>query len=58
MEDFVPQRVTDQDDDFEKEVEALRNSQDFQRFLDERSCSAGRIPLDEIEADGRRQGKS
>jgi hypothetical protein len=38
-------------DDFEREVETLRGSQAFQRFLDERSVSAGKIPLDEIEAD-------
>jgi hypothetical protein len=38
-------------DDFEKEVEALRGSQAFQRFLDERSASAGRIPLEDIEAE-------
>ena len=38
-------------DDFEKEVEALRGSQEFQRFLDERSKSARRIPLEDIEAD-------
>ncbi|MBW8878313.1 MAG: hypothetical protein JF614_25395 [Acidobacteria bacterium] len=44
-------------DDFEKEVEALRNSQAFQRFLDERSRSTGRISLAEIEAESdRRQG--
>jgi len=38
-------------DDFEKEVEALRGSQAFQRFLDERSASTGRIPLEDIEAE-------
>lgn len=42
--------------DFEKEVEALRNSQAFQRFLDERSRSTGRISLDEIEAESERRG--
>ena len=36
-------------DDFEKEVEALRESQVFQSFLDERSACIGRIPLREIE---------
>lgn len=36
-------------DDFEKEVEALRGSQAFQRFLDERSASTRRIPLEDIE---------
>jgi hypothetical protein len=38
-------------DDFEKEVEALRGSQAIQRFLDERSASTRRIPLEEIEAE-------
>ena len=38
-------------DDFEQEVETLRGSQAFQRFLDERSQSAPRIPLAEIEAE-------
>jgi hypothetical protein len=38
-------------DDFDKEVEALRGSRAFQRFLDERSASAKRIPLEEIEAE-------
>lgn len=38
-------------DDFEREVEALRRSQAFQRFLDERSASTRRIPLEEIEAE-------
>ena len=36
-------------DDFEAEVEALRNSQRFQAFLDQRMESQVRIPLDEIE---------
>ena len=36
-------------DDFEKEVETLRGSQAFQKFLDERSSCAQRIPLEEIE---------
>lgn len=36
-------------DDFDKEVEALRRSQAFQRFLDERSKSTKRIPLEDIE---------
>jgi hypothetical protein len=36
-------------DDFEKEVETLRGSQAFQRFLDDRSSSTHRIPLEEIE---------
>jgi len=39
-------------DDFEKEVETLRNSVTFQEFLDERSRSTGRVfSLDEIEAE-------
>ena len=38
-------------DDFEREVEALRESRAFQRFLDERSASTRRIPLEEIEAE-------
>ena len=36
-------------DDFESEVEALRGSQAFQQFLEERSASRRRIPLEEIE---------
>jgi hypothetical protein len=38
-------------DDFDREVEQLRNSVAFQRFLDERSAyqtAKRRIPLDEI----------
>jgi hypothetical protein len=38
-------------DDFDREVEQLRNSVTFQRFLDERSAyrtTKRRIPLDEI----------
>ena len=42
-------------DDFEQEVDALRNSQSFQRFLAERSQSIGRIPLEEIEAEIERE---
>jgi hypothetical protein len=38
-------------DDFEREVETLRGSQAFQRFLEERSASTKRIPLEEIEAE-------
>jgi hypothetical protein len=38
-------------DDFEQEVENLRQSQAFQRFLDERSVSPRRIPLEWIEAE-------
>jgi hypothetical protein len=38
-------------DDFEREVETLRGSQAFQRFLEERAASTKRIPLEEIEAE-------
>jgi hypothetical protein len=38
-------------DDFEKEVEVLRSSQSFQKFLDERSASTKKIPLEDIEAE-------
>jgi hypothetical protein len=38
-------------DDFEPEVETLRQSQAFQHFLDERSRPLRRIPLEEIEAE-------
>jgi len=38
-------------DDFEKEVETLRKSQAFQRFLDERSACTRRVPLEEVEAE-------
>jgi len=38
-------------DDFEREVEALRGSQAFQRFLEERSKSVSRVSLEEIEAE-------
>ena len=43
--------VVAQADDFDREVETLRGSQAFQRFLDERSRSTRRIPLAEIEAE-------
>ncbi|MDR4496522.1 MAG: hypothetical protein MRK02_01120 [Candidatus Scalindua sp.] len=36
-------------DDFEKEVEILRGSYTFQKFLDERSTCKHRIPFEEIE---------
>jgi hypothetical protein len=42
-------------DTFEQEVESLRQSQSFQRFLDERSTRSGRIPLEKIEADIERE---
>lgn len=38
-------------DDFDTEVATLRASETFQRFLDERSQSRRRIPLEEIEAE-------
>lgn len=41
--------VMSQADDFESEVEALRNSRSFQRFLDERMSSRGRTPLEVVE---------
>ena len=36
-------------DDFEREVETLRQSRAFQDFLDVRSACPRRIPLEEIE---------
>lgn len=36
-------------DDFEAEVEALRNSARFQSFLDERMASPGRTSLEDVE---------
>ena len=44
-------KAVDEGDDFEREVEALRESESFQQFLDERSRSMGRISLDEVEAE-------
>jgi PHD/YefM family antitoxin component YafN of YafNO toxin-antitoxin module len=44
-------------DDFDREVEVLRGSQAFQQFLDERSRSTRRIPLEEIEAEIERELK-
>lgn len=38
-------------DDFEREVESLRSSVAFQRFLDERSACKVRVPLSDIEAE-------
>ncbi|MFI5456305.1 MAG: hypothetical protein ACHRXM_12730 [Isosphaerales bacterium] len=38
-------------DTFEEEVESLRRSQSFQRFLDERSACPRKIPLEKIEAE-------
>ncbi|MBM3335041.1 hypothetical protein FJY63_10310 [Candidatus Sumerlaeota bacterium] len=42
-------------DDFEREVEMLRRSQAFQRFLDERSACAQRIPLEDVEKEIERE---
>jgi hypothetical protein len=42
-------------DDFEREVETLRGSQAFQRFLDERSKGKHTIPLEEIEKEIERE---
>ena len=42
-------------DDFEREVQTLRGSQSFQRFLDERSKSKCAIPLEEIEEEIERE---
>ena len=36
-------------DDFDAEVEALRNSRRFQQFLDERIRNQTRIPIGEVE---------
>lgn len=36
-------------DDFEREVQALRGSREFQSFLDKRSACKVRIPLEDIE---------
>jgi hypothetical protein len=38
-------------DDFDQEVEALRQSPAFQQSLDSRSRSPRRVPLEEIEAE-------
>ena len=43
-------------DDFEEEVQRLRASQAFQRFLDERMASSGRRRrLEDVEADVERE---
>jgi hypothetical protein len=42
-------------DTFEQEVESLRQSHAFQRFLDERPAGPRRIPLDQIEAEIERE---
>ena len=41
--------ILSQTDDFEAEVEALRNSQKFQEFLDERIKCKVRFPIEELE---------
>ena len=38
-------------DDFEQEVESLGRNQEFQRFLDRRAASGGRIALSDFEAE-------
>lgn len=38
-------------DDFDREVQSLRESQAFQQFLEERSRSARRISLEDVEAE-------
>ena len=38
-------------DDFDREVEMLRASPTFQKFLDERSRSTRRIALEQVEAE-------
>lgn len=40
-------------DDFDREVELLRASQAFQRFLDQRSRETVTVPLEEIEKESR-----
>ena len=42
-------------DDFEREVQTLRGSQAFQRFLDERTASKSTTPLEEIEKEIERE---
>jgi hypothetical protein len=36
-------------DDFEKEIEALRQSRSFQKFLEQRSKTNGKVSLEEVE---------
>ena len=40
--------IVSEADDFEAEIEVLRNSQRFQRFLDERMQDPTRIPIGQI----------
>ena len=42
-------------DDFEREVQTLRGSPAFQKFLKERSQGNGAIPLEEIEQEIERE---
>ena len=43
------QFIISEADDFDAEVEALRNSRRFQEFLDERMRSQTRIPIEDIQ---------
>jgi len=43
------QFVVSEADDFDSEVEALRNSRRFQQFLDERMRNQCRTPIEDIE---------
>lgn len=45
-------------DDFEQEVELLRSSPAFQRFLDDRSQCTRRVGLEEIEVEIERELKA
>lgn len=45
------QFIISEADDFESEVEALRGSERFQEFLDQRMGSEKRIPISKIEAE-------
>lgn len=47
--------VISEADDFEQEVETLRRSRAFQRFLDERSLSKSTVPLEDIEKEIERE---
>jgi hypothetical protein len=52
------QFVLTEADDFDQEVESLRKSPAFQRFLDDRLQCNRRIPLEEIEAEIERELKA
>jgi len=43
------QFIISEADDFDAEVEALRNSRRFQQFLDERMRDETRLPIEQIE---------